>query len=56
MLDLQQIIEKLQDRNVAHIARIIGVSKAHLSAIKRGDAKPSYDVLVSLNLYFSVNK
>lgn len=57
MLKLEEIIQRLQDRNLSTVARAIGVTPAYLSAIKRGvNTNPSYDVVKSLSDYLEVNQ
>lgn len=50
MLTIEQIRKKLQDENAAEIARIIGVTRAYVSAIKNGNrVNPSYEVIKRLS-------
>lgn len=52
MLDLNQIIDKLKDRNLAAVAAKIKVTRAYLSAIVRGDKKnPGYEIVKKLSDY-----
>lgn len=52
MLTLEQIINRLADRNLAVVAREIGVTRAYLSAIRAGRASnPSYDMVKKLSDY-----
>ena len=50
MLTLEEIQERLSDRNLSEVARRIGVTGAYLSAIKRGvKVNPSYEMIKKLS-------
>lgn len=50
MMSLEQIQEKLKEKNMSEIAREIGVTGAYLSAIKRGvKVNPSYETIKKLS-------
>jgi transcriptional regulator with XRE-family HTH domain len=51
MLTIEQIKDRLSDRNLAEVARRVGVTRAYLSAITNDRVKPSYDMLVKLSDY-----
>lgn len=56
MLTLQQIRERLHDRNLAYIGREIGVSAQYMADLAKGTAKnPSYVVLMKLSSYLEKN-
>ena len=51
MLTIDEIRYRLNDRNLAVIAEKLGVSRAHLSAIRRGQATGSVQFLERLSAY-----
>lgn len=51
MLTIEQIKERLSDRNLAEVARRLGVTRAYLSAITNDRVKPSYVMLTRLSDY-----
>lgn len=52
MLTLEQIIKKLEDRNLSEVARRVGLTGAYLSAIQRGvKVNPSYETVKKLSDY-----
>lgn len=52
MLTLEQIKERLSDKNLSEVARRIGVTGAYLSAIVRGSkVNPSYEIVKKLSDY-----
>ena len=51
MLTIEQIADRMSDRNLAEVARRLGVTRAWLSAIINGKAKPSYDMLLKISEY-----
>jgi transcriptional regulator with XRE-family HTH domain len=54
MLTLDEIREKLADRNLEKVSESTGIHRNTLSAIRSGDrANPSYNTLVILNAYFA---
>lgn len=56
MLTLQQIRERLHDRNLAYIGREVGVSAQYMADIAKGKAtNPSYVVLMKLSSYLEKN-
>ena len=56
MLTLQQIRERLHDRNLAYIGREIGLSAQYMADLAKGTAKnPSYVVLMKLSSYLGKN-
>ena len=53
MLTLEQVIEKLQDRNVRHVARMTGISYSALCRVRNGQSKMvSYEIVKKLSDYF----
>jgi transcriptional regulator with XRE-family HTH domain len=56
MLTIEQIIEKLKDRNSAEVARRIGISRAAISSYVLGKSFPSYRVLKKFSEYFGDEK
>lgn len=51
---LEQIREKMADRNLAEVARRTGIHANTLWSIKRGDRNPSYETLEKLAEYFGI--
>lgn len=52
MLTIEQIKQRLQDRNLEAVARATGVSRQTISSIKNGKAKmPSYQTIKILSDY-----
>jgi transcriptional regulator with XRE-family HTH domain len=52
MLTIEQIREKLKDKNLSEVGRRIGFTGAYLSAICRGVAKnPSYEMVKKISDY-----
>lgn len=52
MLTIEEIKEKLKDRNLTEVAKNIGVTGAYLSAIRNGTKlNPSYEVVKKLSDY-----
>lgn len=51
MLSIEQIKEKLTDRNLAEVSRRLGITRAYLGMIANGQRKPSYDILKKLSDY-----
>lgn len=57
MLKLEEIIQRLQDRNLSAVARAIKVTPAYLSAICRGvTTNPSYEMVKRLSDYLEANQ
>lgn len=50
-----EIKEKLSDRNLAEVARRLGLSRAYLSAIMTGRREPSEQVKQSLESYLKAH-
>lgn len=50
-MTLQEIIEKLKDRNLKRVAEAIGVHYNTLYNIVNGEGKPSYRTMEKLNEY-----
>lgn len=56
MLTLEEIVKKLEDRNLSEVGRRAGVTSSYLSAILRGDrVNPTYTMLKKLSDYFNEN-
>lgn len=55
MLTLEQIKEKLKDRNLSEVGRRLGMTRAYLSALARGKFQPSYENLKKLSDYLEGN-
>jgi len=51
MLSIDEIKRKLEDRNLSAVARKVGITRAYLGMIMKGQRKPSYDVLEKLSKY-----
>lgn len=51
MLELNEIIKRLKDRNLSEVGRRIGMTRAYLSAVAGGKFKPSYDNLKKISDY-----
>lgn len=51
MLSIEQIREKLKDRNLAEVSRRLGITRVYLSAIKNGRVTPSYKTVEKLSDY-----
>jgi transcriptional regulator with XRE-family HTH domain len=52
MLTIEEIREKLQDRNLTKVAASIGITRVYLSAIANGkQLNPSYDIVKKLSDY-----
>lgn len=51
MLSIEQIREKLTDRNLAEVSRRIGITRAYLGMIANGSRIPSYATLKKLSDY-----
>lgn len=56
MLTIEQIQERLSDRNLAEVARRLNVTRAYISALKNGKVKPSYPMLTKLSHYLEGNQ
>lgn len=54
-MQLEIIKKKLSDRNLAEVARRIGVTRAYLSYIMNGNRTPSAEMLEKLEAYFNAN-
>jgi transcriptional regulator with XRE-family HTH domain len=52
MLTMEQIKEKMKDRNVSAVARSIGISRQAMYMILHGKMYPSYETLLKLSNYF----
>lgn len=55
MLSIEQIQEKLKDRNLIKVAEKIGIHFNTLYAIAKGKANPKYSTLVKINDYLESN-
>lgn len=55
MLEIEEIKIKLSDRNLAEVARRIGVTRSYLSAICKGK-KPGYETIKKLSDYLDEKK
>lgn len=54
MLTLEEIISKLQDRNITVVAGVTGIHYNTLRAIRDGkNDNPTYKVMVKLSEYFN---
>lgn len=51
MLELSEIIRRLDDRNLTAVAKKIGVTRVYLSNIKNGRVVPSEKIQMLLSLY-----
>ncbi len=51
MLKIEEIRERLSDRNLSEVARRIGITGAYLAAIASGERTPSYAVLEKISDY-----
>ena len=51
MLKIEEIRERLSDRNLSEVARRIGITGAYLAAIASGGRTPSYAVLEKISDY-----
>lgn len=51
MLELNEIIKRLKDRNLSEVGRRIGMTRSYLSAVAAGKFKPSYDNLKKISDY-----
>lgn len=58
MLSIDEIRERMSDRNVAEVARRLKVTRVWLSAILKEDSphKPSYNMLERLSEYLDGSK
>ena len=53
MMTIEQIIDKMEDRNLSYIARKLKVTPAYLALIKkRRRLNPSYEMVKKLSDYF----
>ncbi len=51
MLELSEILRRLNDRNLTVVAKNIGVTRVYLSNIKNGRVIPSEKIQMLLSLY-----
>jgi len=52
MLSKDEIVKRLQDRNLSKVAEAVGLTRAAVSKIARGDSvKPSHDLIEKLSTY-----
>lgn len=51
MLTIEEIREKMGDRNIAEVARRLDVTRAWLADIIKGRGKPSYSMLEKISDY-----
>lgn len=52
MLDIEEIREKMKDRNITKVAAKIGVSRPHLSTILNDkNTNPTYNIMKKLSEY-----
>lgn len=51
MLNIEQIRERLSDRNLSEVARRLKITRPYLSAIKNGRVTPSYKLVEKLSDY-----
>lgn len=56
MLNLQEIKERMQDRNVAAVARIVGINKATLYRILSNESQPTYETVRLLSDYLETGR
>lgn len=58
MLDLDQIREKLQDRNLSEVGRRLSITRSYLSYICKDGSKanPSYEMVKRISDYLEANK
>lgn len=52
-MDVEEIINKLKDRNLKKVAEAIGVHYNTLYKIVKKEGNPSYDTLIKLNGYLN---
>jgi len=56
MLTLEEIRDKLRDRNLSKVSRLSGVGYNNLYAIAKGHRKnPTYKILEKLSIYLEQN-
>lgn len=51
MLSIEQIKERMKDRKAAVVAQRVGITRAYLGMILRGERTPSYEILKRLSDY-----
>ena len=52
MMTIEQVVEKLQDRNLTKVAKSVGITRVYLSAIANGkQLNPSYEIVKKLSDY-----
>lgn len=51
MLSIEQIREKLKDRNLTEVSKRINITRVYLSAIRSGKVTPSYKTVALLSDY-----
>lgn len=56
MLSIEQVRARLEDRNLAEVARRVEVTRVYLSAIKNGRVTPSYKMVKKLSDYLENNE
>lgn len=54
-MTLEEIKQRLSDRNLAEVARRIGVTRAYLSYIVTGARTPGAEMLTKLETYLNAN-
>lgn len=55
MMTLEEIIKKLDDRNLSKVAEAVGVSRATMSNLKHKRVNPNYELVKNLSDYFEKN-
>lgn len=57
MLTLDEIKQRLSDRNISAVAKSVGMTRQFISAVKTGKApNPSYDTVKKLSDYLEANQ
>lgn len=51
MLSIEEIREKLGDRNLSEMSRRLNITRVYLSAIRNGRVTPSYHMVERLSNY-----
>jgi hypothetical protein len=51
VMQLEEMREKLEDRNLSKVGKEIGYTRAYLAAVRAGSKIPSYGFMVQLSKY-----
>lgn len=54
MLSIEEISQRMSDRNLSEVSRRLNITRPYLSAIVNGKAKPSYDMLKKISDYLEL--